>query len=766
MGLLRAFLVVLGSTVVAHRLAARSGAADASPVPDYGTWLLEALSPTRFTQAAVGRTLIVAALAAVMAVVLGFVAAALRRNSRIGPALSWLEVPALAVAVPGLVAYPLIRLAVEQGWASTDPTVVGQTFGDGLRFAALWAVPVALVAAPAVAAVVTAGADDQPISIGPSHALTSSTPSSASRWRLGVPTTAVIVALALVEVLSGLQGMFGTVFDLLGADSPDLAAALELVLWAGVIVAVVSVAVETIGPAVERSNATPGPIRADTAAPTAMNRARVLAGLALLTAVVAAAVVGAVLFDPDDQGEALVGPSTDGRLLGSDDAGRDLLTSTLSALAAVGGLALVAALIATVLGFGLASMAERSGPGLRRIVVTVVDVAAWPLPPLVALAVVAVDRPDRLEAEPLVVAVLALALTPAATRLLGRSAFVRNRQTPITAAIAVLHLWALAIAGLVVVGLAGFGGGDPARDLGGAVSRAVQSYDASAWPFAVAAGAIAIGIAAVSAPGAALAGTVDRNRLATSWRSDELDQGLLGDTAIIDQPTTPDAPPVAEAAPEPAALHSVPPPQHQGVSTAEPARPEPVTAEPLTAGPVTGDPVTAEPVAAEPLTPEPVAAASPPMPPSTNLTSAPVEAVDADGAVAADEPGPDADDGGPLSVDDVDLDQIGSDTHGSEAHLAAIRSGEIDIEINLAVLASVTKTVELRPSALRRAGITRPPLPSHRMTPTTTWTKPALAPRPQAEEVELPVATDLPDPPQLPDPPELPDSSRTRGDDS
>lgn len=772
--LTRAFAVLAGSTLVAHQLAARSDAADQSPVPDYPTWLVEALSPTQAVQAAVGRTLVLVVAALAIGALLGLILGWLRRRGGIGPVLSAAEVPILAVALPGVALYPAIDWLTDQGVASADPGVLGQSFGAALRFAALWSLPAALVVATVVASAVGAGDRRRVSMVGPGQAMGSAVPEPRSRWHLGAPTVAVTLALAASELLSGLRGVFTSFFAAVTPGSQlDLVRALDLVLWSAVALAAIALVMDMAGRVGGR-----GSDNTATSAPIVdINRALVGLGLALMAAVGAAAVIGAVQFDGADVGPVLSGP-VDDALLGTDDGGRNSVLSALSALASTGLAALIGAVAATFIGALLALLAGRSSGWVRWLASRVIDFGSWPVPLMMGLGVVAAGLPQAPTQDPTVIAVAALALVPMAAALLGRLPEHRRPGAAVrwwpTAVTTVLYLWAIGLAAHVVIGMAGLGGGDPARDLGDAVMRAAASYDTVRWPYLAAGGAVAVGVAAILAAAIPLVGSLAGSSVAASWRSEQLGGGNadrrsdqatdeLTDKRVADKPERQLADGAEPANAEPATTDAEPVPAEVSQREAQEATALQPTANGIGQG--RSGAAADQPAAVPPMPPPSSALAGAPQPAVAEPSSArpPVETVSsrtikADEGSEADTPDDDEQtDGGPVYISD-----LGNSIDDPDD----LRSDELDVEINLAVLASVTRTVELRPSALRRAGITRPPRPSHRMTPTSTWSKPALATRPapsppmpgadSSGDDELPLGANLPDPPELPDPPAMP----------
>ena len=489
---LRAGCIFLGTTWVAHRLARRldQGRGGAGYVAALG----DALWPDDALIEAAGRTLVLGAGALIVALVAGgALAALLRRPGRIAGGVSAvlgpLTGPLLALTVPGLALYPIARLAGGDGLVLTGELGAGGV-DRGLAFYTSWFAMAGVALIPTAAVLLARdGGPTGAFGLDVARAPLASRPEPQRRWLAGFPTMLLLLMLASVEVVTGVEGLFLTLFR--ATSEGDADGAMAVVVPVAVVGAALALAIDLLGrrtsPAGSELAAEPLG-RGRTAAPLALP-ALVVVGLAVLGSGLDAAAIG----DPD---AILADPRVGGPWLGTDELGRSLAVRTAVALGPALLAAVIPAVAATVVGAPAAwirrSLAERAG----QIVDAMIDLLWWPAPILVTLAAWS-ERLGGAGSElpllrPIVLAVTGALLIPPATRLLGRNVSYRTSHQWAVRLHTVLFLSAMALAVHLLVGLAGPQGSAAHPTLGSMVAEGVPSYGDSPWPTLVPLGAAVI----------------------------------------------------------------------------------------------------------------------------------------------------------------------------------------------------------------------------------------------------------------------------------
>jgi len=710
----RPVAIILGATFAIHRLANRLEPADTGPgTSSTGTLsafperLLDALTPEQAVVEAAGRTVLLTGSAGVVAVLVGWAITALR--SRLGPRRHggtdrpvsdrWSGL-GLAIAVPGLTWLPLHRLAVDRG--AIPEQAVGPLDGDGapLRSMALWAVLLGLSLAPTIAAArsggrpwTLAGSGGHP-ALGP----TAARPSSGPLWRVGFPAITFGVSLALAEVTASTGGLIDRFIDAIEQGRPDdlLGLATPAIVAGALLIPAADIGASILH-RVERPNV-PG---SDRVRP---GPAPALMAIGLVVVVVAAAIAGLVTGGDVDAGRpAFAGPSLGGPWLGTDELGRSVAARTATALGATLAGSVIPALVATVVGAGLAFFRRTQRPASQSAIDVVLDLVSWPAMLIVPLVAWPVAGTERSLLDPVVLQITGLLLVPMATRLLVQPARGAERVAKLVATAAVVAGSALAIQLLTgfVVPL-----GQGARPgLGHLAAAGFDNASSSPWPLtwaltasAAAGAALYWSVGALSRVGRTMPRTDDDEG---GWSADNPDGALLTtDPEGWSAEMTELAPPRVTLADDDQ-IRSAP----LGLEFVEPAEPL-ITAE---AAAVTDVPDAPELFPASDITVSPaIPAIEPPAPPELPTADEPPKA-DEPPALATtpsvtlgESPSPERLD--PVVDLDEQIDIRDDITVGSAVDVPVPDDsdgdrGEISIEDE------ATQTVELRPSDLRRAGV-------------------------------------------------------------
>ncbi len=684
---LRPLCIVAGGTAVGYALVGR--AADARPQrldqpPGFWTWLGDVVNPDSSATAAIGNTMVLAAAGVLLGVVLGAAIGAVARAGRPGRLLARLVLVAVAIAVPGFLLHPLTDAAARQGLVPAEAVSLQDSAEDGTRFLLLWGTVVALAVIPAVVSLIADGAGRR--SVGdlvvpaPIRAWSASRPEATPRWRFGFPTTVFLATLAVTELLSGHPGIFPRFFGALRAG--DSGPVLDVLFWALIGGAALAIAVDLAG-SLTRDLATEnrsGPTRS--AGSRSAGPALAIA-LAVGGVLVVVAGLGSVFGDPSaTTGGALEPPTIGGPWLGTDALGRDTLATVTAALWPVMLTGVAAAMLATALGAMAAWLRLALPTTAGRLFDVAVDGLWWPVPMMVPLGVLAMGDLDRARFDPILVLMLGLSLVPLAARLLARSVPVGARPAwpaeglaAVAAAIA-----AMSSALFVVIDFAGDRATNLNPGLGSLLAQAVADYRSAPWPFlapAIALGALVAVLSWLSASfGARTTSVGHRPAIVAGGSEPDSDRTGVMPVAMAEEPPGA-APPV-----------------------------------PATAGALgrNGDHAIEERAAEQadqPLdvhTPEPLDAKA------TGGSGGDTERADID---LVDHRAGD------------DVDDAGLEPFDAEEEQSAIER-------------EASRTVELRPSTLRRAGIAAPTMPRSPTELSAGWSRPGLASQPASDQEEPP----------------------------
>lgn len=438
---LRAGCVLVGTTFAAHRLSQRLGADDDQ------TGYLEAVWAAAWPERAVVDDLVRSGLLATLAVALGLLIGLVSSRLRPRPGrpadVEPLTAAALGVAVPGLLWWPLAHLATGQGLVPDDPTVVDQGGLAAFRFLGFWALLAALALVPSVVAAARNHVDSPGGPIGAlGRATMASRPIGPDRWRVGIPTLALGLALATVELLSGHRGLLSRFMAAL--DAGDAAEVMAVIVPIAIVGALVTLAAS--------SPRSPEPAGSPTGHPTSTEpldpRSPAVVTLGLLGSALVLGTLVALLLDPASSTETLAAPQIGGPWFGTDGEGRDVAALTLVALAPTLVAIALPAAGAALVGWGLTTARARQEPDSTGAILidATVDLAWWPAGLLVPLAAVAVGLSDQPLLHPTVLLTTALLLVPLSTRLQARSASPDHSTAWVPVGATTLFLAALALA--------------------------------------------------------------------------------------------------------------------------------------------------------------------------------------------------------------------------------------------------------------------------------------------------------------------------------
>ncbi len=732
--LVRAAFVLFGTTVVAWWLGTRiedglnatgdsQGSAEAgigfsARWADYWAAFGEALTLSSAISEALGRTMVTAAAGIFLGLVIGALFGLLLRIPKLGPVLGFLSVPTMALAIPGVALYPLARAANSLGWAESGSIDLSESFGDGLAFVGLWGLLAGLAIAPSVAAEVSRSA--AATMIGPQTARGWSTvrAETALGPRFGLPTTGFVLAIATGEILSGHPGAFARLFDAL--DRRSLDETFQIVFWLAVAAAALVMAIGIATHFVGGDGSGPEQATAGAGVDIGTGTARpLLMTLIILGTLLLGVAVAGSLANPTgrDAAAVLVDPTFGGPWLGTDAVGRGVAHLSAVGLwpAVVAGA--IPAAIATALGAIIALIVVHAPRALARVVDTVTDVAWWPLPAVLPLAFVALDGGGRLGLSWRFLLFTGLALTPLAARLTTTLLRSEPGRRPALIGSTLFFCSAVAVSVHVLLGFAGFGGGDERPQLGTAIRAGLETYDSSIWPYIVPTAAAALlaatlyGLAAsLTVPEVAKAAAPVEPDGTTSWLQDpDLDSAAqtnsVGKADATEQFDW--QPPVG-----------LPDPR---LDEDFPDMPAPIKLEPLV------------PVGAETDSDSETDSG---LEKDSGLETA-TESEAETGAASADETrqfvaagtvaaaedaeGQQSDDGDSVVIDLTDAPDADEGPQPPDEP---------------SVLEQATRTIELRPSKLREAGIMAAATDAQQQPLTNSWPKLDLAPRPGATTTE------------------------------
>jgi len=523
--LVRALAIAFGVTAAGWALARRWPGGGASRPGAYGSWLADLVPVPRVLADAAIVTAQLAGTALAVAVVGGLLLALMARWRRLTGPVTGAGLVLAALAGPALALAARYWLLERRG-LSPGPNrgAVGLTtsWTRAVDDLLLPAAAAGLPAAPALAALVT------PPRAGESRWWTALAAPLADRGGalrpaaetgparpVGLPVALLVAGVAAAELVFRRPGLFARLADR-STLALDARGTLDVVAALAVGAVAVALAVDLVAlalaPVVARRRARrpeprPGSetLFAATSGPAVPSARAVRAALAVVAGLAVGGLAGlAVAPRPGPGGGRTFGPPLLDGVLGSDGAGADLLALTASALGRAVIAAAAPALLATVAALALAPLMRRLPRVGRLVPGAAIDALWWPAGIVAVLAVPAIGGRTTL-VDPLVLALMALALAPAGLRLAARTA-VPARAGRVLHALAVWLLLApLALTAHVVAGFLGPDAGGPT--LGRLLAASLDGLGRSPWPAvwpAVAAGLLAAGCADLGSSLAAL----------------------------------------------------------------------------------------------------------------------------------------------------------------------------------------------------------------------------------------------------------------------
>ena len=428
LSVVRACLIFFGTTAAAHALAAGTTEGRFRPLtqqdftvqisgaglPSYLSWL--GLTTDQELLQALANTVWLALVAMLFAVAFGSLLSGLVRIRGLGRVVGGLHGPLLAATVPGVLLYPIYRWADTQQFLPDPPPSADQTASSSVWFLLFWGAFVGLAVALGLTGQLTN--DQRYRSAGTEIAAFSSAslPVRLGARDLGVPTVVLLLGLASAELLSGHNGLFTYAANRLGDG--DLAGVLDVVVVVALIGAVLTLAADVLG--------ITGASRADAVHPDQPTRLSE-ATWPLLAALTVLAVVAIVGYARDPilaagQDQSFRTPTFGGPWLGTDGAGVSFVERLVVALGPTMVAAIIPGVLAGVVGGAVHWVARRSPAALAHTVTAGVDLFWWPLPLVLPLAHLSAGNPERSEFDVTVTLVTVAALTPLAVRALRRSA--------------------------------------------------------------------------------------------------------------------------------------------------------------------------------------------------------------------------------------------------------------------------------------------------------------------------------------------------------
>jgi len=389
---LRAIAIVGSGVAAGYYLLVEGHAQDVfgDPLPRYLDWG-SVITTFRASTEAVDGLLVTLQLASAGAVIALLAAAVLSLLSRWRPfrdllRLSIVPLVSLLAPVTALLSY---WLTIKLGAA---PAAAFEGIGAGLDAAVtngwLPAVVVAISMLPGLAALLnrkTPALAELGWASGVAQLASRSAPHG--QWTLGLPAGTTVLALAVVESIFAPMGLFGRfAAGLNPVDSELLLAILCIVSAAG---ALLAIPVDLFGRSAPHDDTHEfAGVRTRTdGRMAAFGFAVGVVGLATL--LLAALIGGSLDAGIGALADPLSSPFSNGYLLGSDGAGRDLFNLALAATGAVLQRALIPAAIASAIGAGLAAVAHNLPRRAAAIPGTLVDLLWWPAP-LFGLLIIAI----------------------------------------------------------------------------------------------------------------------------------------------------------------------------------------------------------------------------------------------------------------------------------------------------------------------------------------------------------------------------------------
>ncbi len=470
-----------GGSLLAHRLASGVSPADGEPEPgSFFDWLVEALTPTANTVEALGNTMFLASTAILMGAVVGIILAGLLQIRYIGSVVGLLPIPLMALAVPGLILFPLADAAVGRGLIPEGPLSDGALLADSLRFIGFWGLLAGMAIVPTVAAVTAGGGRHRYRGMSVGEAPLAARTGPTSGWRIGLPTTAIALSVASAEIVSGHPGLFQRFATALEVGRPVIALDTAVVVIAAA--ALVALAVDMVATVTSRqADGADGGVRRRIAQ-VAPSRALVpLFGLLVLATGLAGAGFSLDSTDNADPTNSLASPAFGGPWLGTDELGRSVLGLVAESIGPAMVAALVPATIAVAIGLILAWIRRAAPAIIDRILGALVDVLWWPLPIMVPLAGRFWGPLDQPEFHLGLLGLTGLMLAPLASRLMARSVFPAHSMRLLRAVAVLLFTTAVSLAIYLLADYMGSYGIDGRIGLGRLLFDGVQGYEQASW---------------------------------------------------------------------------------------------------------------------------------------------------------------------------------------------------------------------------------------------------------------------------------------------
>ncbi len=426
--IVRACLVFFGTTVAAHSLAAGTTDGRFRPLdqqdfttqitgaglPSYLSWLGDAFAMDQAVLRALANTLWLGVMASMFAVAFGMTLSWLLRVRGLGRLVGGALGPLLALSVPGVLLFPIYRWADSQQLLPDGPTTTDQA-ASSVAFLAFWGAVVGLALAPGLASQFIGAQHHRSAGAETAAITTTSLPVRIGARAFGFPTAVFLLGLASAELASGHNGLFRHMVDQLTAG--ELAGVLDVTLVIALVGAVVVLTADVLRITTGREADDVGPDR-----PTRLTDKTwpLLAALAVLVVVAAVGYLREPLLSAG-QNQPFQTPAFGGPWLGTDGAGASFVERLVIALGPTMTAALIPGLGAAIVGGVIHQFARRVPALIDRVIVTVVDVAWWPLPVLLPLAHLNAGNPERSEVDLTVTLVTVAALTPLAVRALRRA---------------------------------------------------------------------------------------------------------------------------------------------------------------------------------------------------------------------------------------------------------------------------------------------------------------------------------------------------------
>lgn len=507
---IRPFAIFFGITGVSHFLLNRVAPIDGpgrATSRSYLSWLGDLPTLDAAATDAIGPTLQLIAGGLLVGGLLALVFGALLRVSRLEAVVSALSVPVLAVSGPGLALFLTYWLVVRfrVGTIAGDPSLLDNP-GGALRALLLPSLTIGLMLAPGLATVASGqGPMREHFGMAASASTLASRSEARPMWRFGLPAGQLVLGLIAAELTFARRGLFSTL--VVSTFQRDVKPALDVMAVIALGGIVIALLVDLVGLRIDRrATPTEAGLRLFGHSKATPSRLALLVSTGLLTLVILGAIVGLALDSPApaDFTDRLAGPFSDGHLLGSDALDRDLLSQAVRALFPALVAALVPGLIAVAAGLGLLGLQSVLGATGGAILGALVDLVWWPVPITALLAALAFGDNEQGLRHPLVLLLVAVALTPTALRMLGRERAELRAGGPLRIAGIGLFLAASALLTNVTIGYAGLDRSPDSVTFGTQLAQGRQDLVVSTWPVAVPAAAIALTLLALYGLGAAL----------------------------------------------------------------------------------------------------------------------------------------------------------------------------------------------------------------------------------------------------------------------